>query len=408
LTQTLPYPLDAGPKVRQYHMLRHLARSHQVTLVSFVRSDDAPGAVTHLRGICHAVYLVAMCRSLWRNGRAGMKSLLTGLPMMVTRDEIAEMKATLRRLVRETAYDVIHADQLSMAGYGQLAARLSAPHVPQTLLDEHNAFYLLVRRMATTEKRVARRAVMRREARLFATYEAAMCRAYDAVLTVIAEDRDHLLALMPPDARESLAAKLSVVPICVDPERVAPVVHRSSGPPTILHVGTMFWPPNVQGVMWFVQEVLPLIRQQVPEARFIIVGKNPPPEVQALASASRIQVTGYVPELTPFLEAADAFIVPLHAGGGMRVKILDAWMWGVPVVSTPLGAEGIEVADGDNILLAEGASAFAAATVRALTDFDLNQRLRENGRVWVEHRYGWQTVYGKVDHVYAQLLGDTA
>jgi glycosyltransferase involved in cell wall biosynthesis len=117
-----------------------------------------------------------------------------------------------------------------------------------------------------------------------------------------------------------------------------------------------------------------------------------------------VEVTGYVADPTPYLTEADVFVVPLHAGGGMRVKILDAWLWGIPIVSTPIGAEGIEVREGENILIADGAPAFAAATLRLLTDEALNRRLRTAGRSWVEARYAWQTVYSRVDQVYERLL----
>lgn len=405
LTQVLPYPLDAGPKIRQYHMLRHIGNSHQVTLVSFVRPDDSAEAMEHLGSICHAVYPIPMRRSLWRNVRAGVKGLVTGMPMVIARDEIDGMLSTLRRLVQETAFDAIHADQLSMAGYGQMAAQLSTPHRPATVLDEHNAIYLLARRMARLETNRLRQAITAREARAFARYEATMCRAYDAVLTVTDEDREHLLALFPPDELERLTGKFSAVPICVDPQQVSPVAHTDGGEPTVLHLGTMFWPPNVAGVLWFAREVLPLVHQQVPEARFAVVGKNPPPEVQALASDPRIEVTGYVADPLPYLEAANAFVVPLHAAGGMRVKILDAWLWGLPIVSTPIGAEGIKIQDGENLLLAEDAPAFARATIRLLADPELNGQLRVNGRAWVENNYAWQTVYRQVDEVYDRLLG---
>jgi glycosyltransferase involved in cell wall biosynthesis len=261
--------------------------------------------------------------------------------------------------------------------------------------------------MAEVESNRFRQAVMDREARAFARYEASMCREFDAVLTVTEEDQEHLLALFPDEERERLARKFTVVPICVDPEEVSPVAHTDGGKPTVLHLGTMFWPPNVNGVLWFAREVLPLVHQQVPEARFVVVGKNPPPEVQALAGDSRIQVTGYVDDPAPYLEAAHAFVVPLHAGGGMRVKILDAWLWGLPTVSTPIGAEGIQVLDGENILMAEDAPAFAQATMSLLRDPELNQRLRANGRAWVEEHYAWRTVYGEVDRVYARLLRAT-
>jgi glycosyltransferase involved in cell wall biosynthesis len=405
LTQVLPYPLDAGPKVRQYHMLRHLSQEHQVTLVCFVRSDDTPEAVEHLKGICHAVYPVPMRRSLWRNVRAGLKGLLTGLPMTIVRDEIGEMNALLGRLMRETAFDVVHTDQLSMSAYGLMAAAMVNGHRPRTLLDEHNAIYLLAQRMAETESSALRRIVTKREARAFARYEASMCRAFDALLTVIPDDREHLLSLLPTAEQEAVGKKFTVVPICVDPDREEPVEPLAWHPPTILHLGTMFWPPNIHGVLWFAREVLPLIHQRIPDAQFVVVGKDPPPEVQALQSDSRIQVTGYVVDLAPYLAQTDAFVVPLHAGSGMRVKILDAWVRGLPIVSTRIGAEGIQYREGENILIAADAQAFSQACTKLLTDSALNHSLRTSGRTWVESHYSWEAVYRQVDEVYARLLG---
>jgi glycosyltransferase involved in cell wall biosynthesis len=298
---------------------------------------------------------------------------------------------------------VVQADQLSMAEYGQLAVRASASR-PAALLDEHNAIYLLMQRVADTESNPLRRRIAAREASAYRPYEADICRAYDHVFTVTAEDKEHLLALYPATERAAAAEKFTVIPICVDPTKVSVTPHVEGGPPTILHLGTMFWPPNIAGVLWFAREVLPLIHREIPEARFVILGKKPPEEVQALSADPRIEVTGYVADPAPYLSATNAFIVPLHAGGGMRVKILDAWLWGMPIVSTPIGAEGIAVRDGENILLAADAPAFAAATLKLLRDPDLSRRLRTQGRTAVEQNYAWQVVYQRVDQVYESLL----
>ena len=410
LTQVLPFPLDAGPKVRAYYMLRHLSARHEVTLVSFVRPDDSPAAVDHLRGFCHAVHTVPMRRSPWRNARAAARGLLGGLPVVVARDEIAQMSQTVRRLACAGPVDVVHADQLSMAGYGQMAACAGngrPSRRPRTLLDAHNAVHILARRMAEAEPNPLRRAVMAREAHAFARYEAGMCRAYDAVLTVTDEDRQLLLRLLGEGQAAERHCKFSVVPISVDPQAVHPVERRPGGPPTILHLGTMFWPPNVAGVLWFAREALPLIHRHCADARFVIVGKKPPQEVRALAADSRIEVAGYVSDPAPLLAAADVFVVPLHSGSGMRVKILDAWLWGLPVVSTPIGAEGIACHDGEDILIAADAAAFAEATLRLLRDPALNQRLRTRGRAWVEQNYAWQVVYQRADEVYSRLITDS-
>ncbi len=404
LTQVLPYPLDAGPKVRAYHMIRHLAQRHEIMLVSFVRKDDQRASIEHLRGICADVRTVLMQRSMPQNLRAAIKSFATGIPIVAARDETAAMTLAIHEAVTAFQPDVVHADQLSMAGYGQLTARRTEQRRPATVLDEHNAIYLLTRRIAAGETNPLRRAIVEREARAFVRYEADMCRAYDHIFTVTAEDKDHLLALEPIEARAAAASRFTVVPICVDPDRTAVVQPQHATPPTILHLGTMFWPPNVAGVLWFAREVLPLIHRVQPDAKFVIVGKNPPDEILALAADPRIEVTGYVADPMPYLTAADVFIVPLHAGGGMRVKILDAWLWGMPIVSTAIGAEGIEVLDGENILLADHPPAFASAVLALLQDEALNQKLRVRGRAWVETHYAWQTVYQRVDQVYDRLL----
>lgn len=167
----------------------------------------------------------------------------------------------------------------------------------------------------------------------------------------------------------------------------------------------MFWPPNVEGVLWFAREVWPRVVDRVGDVRFVVIGKDPPQEVRDLPARVRsVDVTGYVADPRPFLEETAVFIVPLRAGGGMRVKIVDAWCWGVPVVSTSIGAEGIEVEDGRNILIADGPEALAGAVVRVLQDPSLGESLRTAARRHVEHRYNWRRTYPAWDAVYADLL----
>ncbi len=404
LTQVLPYPLDAGPKIRAYYVLRHLAQQHEVTLVSFVRADDRPEAVAHLATVCHAVHTIPMQRSLLRNVRAAFLSGVTGQPLVVVRDEIVAMRVLLRKLVREQAYDFIHADQVSMAQYALYARRFSPAARPKTVLDAHNALYLIPTRMAEYETNPIKQSLYRREARALARYEAHTYPLFDHVAFVSGEDRQAVLSVMDAARADWLAAHSTLIPICIDPADRA-LVERVAAPQSILHLGTMFWPPNIDGVLWFAERAFPRILEQVPEARFIIVGKTPPATVESLPQRVRnINVTGYVPQPDPYLKQAAAFIVPLHAGGGMRVKIVDAWGWGLPIVSTTIGAEGIEVRNGENILLADSSADFAAAVVRLLQDPALGERLRENGRAWVEERYNWQRIYPAWDYLYGTLI----
>jgi glycosyltransferase involved in cell wall biosynthesis len=153
-------------------------------------------------------------------------------------------------------------------------------------------------------------------------------------------------------------------------------------------------------VLWFAKEVFPQVRAQVPDALLTIIGKSPP----AGLDGEGVEVTGYASDLTPYLAETGAFVVPLHAGGGMRVKILDAWSWGLPVVSTTIGAEGIATRHWENILIADDAYTFGQAVVRLLRDPELARRLGCNGRQTIEEAYDWRITYGAWDEVYQGLL----
>jgi glycosyltransferase involved in cell wall biosynthesis len=407
LTQVLPYPPHSGAKIRAYYVLRQLARQHEVTLLSFVREDDRAGAVEHLGGFCEAVHTVPMQRSLLRNVRAVLKAGLTGQSGIIVRDEIPEMHQALHRLLAAQAFDVIHADQTSMAQYALYAQHLNAktfnrPYVPM-VLDAHNALYRIPERMARHESNPLKRWVFQREARVLARYEAETYNHFDHVVFVTGVDQKEILKRT---SHSHLAT--SVIPICVDIDD-KPLVARRDRLLAVTHLGTMFWPPNVEGVLWFAREVFPRVLAQVPEAHFVVVGKDPPQDVQYLMLQVRnVQVTGYVPDPEPYLAETAAFIVPLRAGGGMRVKIIDAWSWGLPIVSTSIGAEGIEIKEGENILIGDTPEALAEAVVRVLKEPALGERLREQGRAWVEEHYHWRNVYPMWEDVYTELIGEKA
>ena len=398
LSQLLPYPPDAGAKVRSYYTLRWLAARHAVTLVAFTRPGDPPEALDHLQGFCQAVHTVPLRRTPWRDVVALAGSLLRGESFIIRRDRSGEMEALLQRLAGEAQFEAVHADQLWMAQFAR-RFRHHSPLSPALLvLDEHNACFQIFERLARGERNPLKRWLWRREAVRLRTYEGAVCRAFDRVVTVTRQDRALLQGLAGEAAAG--AGRFATIPICVDTGEVVPVAQQGGGL-NALHLGTMFWPPNVEGVAWFLREVWPKVRREMPGVTFSVVGKNPPAELAALGAGQGVELVGYVPDPQPWLARAGVFVVPLLSGGGMRVKIVEAWRWGLPVVSTSIGAEGIEIVDGENILIADQAAAFAAAVVRVLQDRALNQCLRLNGRRWVEARYDWRKVYAAWDEVYA-------
>ncbi len=394
LTQVLPFPPDSGPKIKTWNVIKYLAREHEVTLVSFVRGDQS-AEVAQLQRYCRAVHTVPITRPPVADGVALLRSLVTGQPWMMVRDDRAAMRNLIARLCAETRFDLVHADQLNMAQY--------AERVPgaRKVLDAHNALWLLYKRLAATMGPGPRRWLLERDWRLLQRYEGAVCRAFDGVLAVSEEDR----AALEEAAGQRL--EVTVIPIAVDVDEV-PEVTRAPAAHHLLHIGTMYWPPNIDGMQWFIREAYPLVRQQRPEVVLDVVGARPPEELTRLNGAGLgVNVTGYVKDPQPYLEQAAVFIVPLRAGGGMRVKILEALARGLPLVTTTLGCEGIAVRDGEHVLIADTPEAFAQAVVRLLTDRALADALGRAGRRLIEEVYDYRAACRPLDRLY-QAEGVTA
>lgn len=389
LTQVLPYPPDSGPKVKTWNVLKYLTERYEVTLASFVRGDQSAD-VAHLQRYCRAVHTVPMERGTVRDGLAMVRSLLTGQPWMMVRDDRRTMRHLVDRLAAEASFDVVHADQLNMAQYALCVRSIFR------VLDAHNALWLLYKRLAAKMGPGPRKWLLERDWRLLKAYEGQMVRRFEAVLAVSREDQAALLEAA------SVEREITVIPIAVDADEVQPVARRPDAN-HILHLGTMYWPPNIDGVMWFIREVFPRIRRHRPDVVFDVVGSRPPSVLRELSrDGSGTNVAGYVVDPTPYLEQAGVFVVPLRAGGGMRVKILNALAEGIPIVSTTLGYEGIKVTPGQDILVGDTPEAFAAEVLRVLNDPALGRQLSVNGRKLVEEMYDYRSACRPLDDVYAQ------
>ncbi len=388
LTQVLPYPPDSGPKVKTWNVIKYLAQAgHEVTLVSFVRGDQS-AEVEHLRRYCRAIHTTPMERGFVQDGWALLRSWISGQPWMMVRDDRAAMRQLVDRLAATTRFDIAHADQLNMAQY---AARVPGA---RKVLDAHNALWLLYKRLAETMRPGPRRWLLERDWHLLKGYEGRICREFDAVIAVSEEDKTSLEEAMQQ------ATDITVIPIAVDTDIEVPPT-RPPGADHILHIGTMYWPPNIDGVLWFIREVFPHIRTRRPDVTLDVVGARPPQELARLGGdGTGINVTGYVADPMPYLEKAGVMIVPLRAGGGMRVKILNALSQGMPIVSTTIGCEGIAVETGRHLLIADHPQGFALATLRLLEDRRFADELGRNGRRLIQVTYDYRVACRALEDVY--------
>lgn len=390
LTQLVPYPVDAGAKVRMYHVLQHQAAAgHEVTLVCFKRDSDKPAAIAHLEQYCAAVHTVPMVRSrgrdIWHLGR----SLLNGQPFLIARDSVDAMHKLLADLAAKQSFDIVQADQLWMAQYAlKVLAHQNGSRTAKLVLDQHNAMFLIPERLAAGESSGVKRRLLEREAAVMAPYELDTCAAFDEVVWVTDDDRE---AFSPTAAGVT-------IPICIDPSE-KDVIRPKPNPQRVTFLGGLHWPPNAEGVVWFAENVWPLVVAACPDACLTVIGKEPPAALTH-PHMKNVETTGYVDDPTPYLAETAAFVVPLHSGGGMRVKILDAWAWGLPVVSTTIGAEGIQYTAGTDLLLADDAQHFAEHIIALLNDSALNAQLRTEGRKTVTTHYDWHTTYQLWEDVY--------
>jgi glycosyltransferase involved in cell wall biosynthesis len=195
---------------------------------------------------------------------------------------------------------------------------------------------------------------------------------------------------------------IEIIPNGVDVTHYQPDF-ASEVPAHLIYIGSMDWYPNEDAVAFFADEVLPRIQETVPDVAFSIVGGNPSARVQKLAERERVVVTGRVPEIKPYFAEATVFVVPLRIGSGTRLKILEALAMGKAIVSTTVGAEGLDLRDGEEILIADEPTAFADAVIRLLTDSELRRRVGENGRARVERDYDWRSIGKKLYTLYESL-----
>lgn len=409
LTQIIPYPPDAGPKVKTWQVLRYLANhGHRIILASFTRPEEKPD-LSALGEVCTAIHTVPIRRSRPADVGYWLRSHLSGEPFLVERDNVKEMHRLVRRLVLSEEIDAIHADQLTMAQFAlpfsqtnDQQAGTSIRQRPLLVFDAHNAVWTIVGRMGENAPWFLRPAAALEAARL-RRYEGSAVKTFDYTLAVTEPDRQALFQATKasPNGRAADPERIIVVPIAVDVGELQPIA-RQARSKNILTLGTLHYPPNADGIRWFAREVFPLVRKEIPGATLTIVGKNPPADLQALAAQnpSSIAVTGYVPDLTPCMQKSALMVVPVRAGGGMRVRILEAFARAMPVVTTTLGLEGIQAEPGEDVLVADTVETFSGAVVRLLGDEELQRQLAERGRRLAERRYDWQVALKGMETIY--------
>jgi polysaccharide biosynthesis protein PslH len=373
-------PVDTGGKIRSFNLLRELARRIDVTLLSYYSgARDAeyesglaaafPGAVAMHTGVPDG--------SSASRAIDYARRLLSPAPYAVTKHTAAPVRRLIAEWDAARRFDVLLCDFL--------APSLNFPRrcLTPTVLFQHNVESILWRRQADTERRRLQRGIFQLEAWKMDRYERATVGRFDHVIAVSDADRDAMARMIP-------GRGITVVPTGVDTKAFRPTVRNASPDPVVLFLGSMDWEPNIDGVQYFIESMWPAIRAAVPGVRFQVVGRNPAPSIRRLASAD-VEIVGTVPSVIEYLHRAAAVVVPLRVGGGTRLKIYEAMGAGKAVISTTIGAEGLDYDNGRNILIADMPDSFARQVIEVLRDA-ARRRSLEDAALALASQYDWSSI----------------
>jgi len=383
LKTELLHPVDKGGKIRTYNMLKELKRAHRVTYLTLddgsASADDRAKATEY----CHELICVPhQRREKFTPGFYVelLLNLVSSQPYAIKKYTTAAMMQEISELERKRAFDLLVCDFLAPAA--NVPRSLTTP----TVLFQHNVEAMIWKRHYEVQANAVKKAYLYGQWRKMWKFEKEMCQRFDSVIAVSADDREQM-------KREYGAQSVFDVPTGVDTEFFRPSGAIETSPHNIVFTGSMDWLPNEDGIRFFLREIMPLIKSKVPDSTLTVVGRNPPASlVEMSKSDSSLIVTGRVDDVRPYIEKAAAYVVPLRIGGGTRLKIFEAMAMEKAVVSTTIGAEGLPLEHGVELLLADEPQAFADAVVKVLTDASYAAELGRRAAANVRQNHGWEPV----------------
>ena len=397
LKSDLLLPLDKGGKLRTWHLMRHLAKRHRITYLSFADPDQIaadgihpkPVVIAGMQEVAAQIEVVPKVdppKGSFRFYTDAARYLLDPLPYAIAKYRSSQYAGRLKKLLAEEDFDLVVCDFLFPA------VNISWPLRCPAVMFTHNVESEIWRRHAETATGTIGKYLYATQYRRMLRYEARTLAQFDGVLAVSDADRNTFARLYPGRIR----GPVEVVRTGVDTAFFSPSPSAASSR-RLVFTGSMDWLPNEDAMLFFCREILPRIRAEEPAATLDIVGRVPTPAVQRLADIPGVTVTGRVDDVRPYMKDASVYVVPLRVGGGTRLKIFEAMAMGRAVVSTAIGAEGLPVVHGRHLWLADDPQAFAQATIELLRNLPQRRQLESAARELVVEHYDWSAVAGELD-----------
>jgi|HubBroStandDraft_6_1064221.scaffolds.fasta_scaffold138628_2 glycosyltransferase involved in cell wall biosynthesis len=402
------WPVTTGARLRDFYFAFEIARDARLTYLGFLTSKDLPEDEVRIENLeaLRGSETILVTRSGGYSKGNILRGVLGPAPISVLNYQSPVMAVELERLLKENAFDVVQMEGVHLFPYLDILRAASKP--PKIICDWHNIESELMVRYADQTGSPLRKFYARRTAKLLRGLEDKLLDSCDAHVVCSEREKQLLLQRQPK-------ARIEAVGNGVDVEqhsdeaieqacREFPQLAGAGGRTKVVFVGSMDYHANIDAVQYFAQDIWPQIRPARPDLEFLVVGSRPTAEVLGLGKLPGISVTGTVEDVRPFYRCAATVIVPARIGSGTRLKALEAMAAGVPVISTTLGVEGLQVTPGQNVVVADSAADFAAAVARLHAETPEWRALSEGGRRLVAEKYDWAHLARTLRSLYAEQL----
>lgn len=376
--------LRSGGGVRMYHAIRALAQHHEVSLLSFWDEEADRNYFPEMEKLCKQ--MVAIRR---RQGRA-MSFIQQYPPAVEMEFGDPQFHEALIELLNEEDFNIIQAEYL------QTALQIPDSRRIPRIITHHEVQNAALQTRMALETKPLKKARMTLQWMRWLNADVGLCKRFDQVVSLTAEDAWEIYKYDP-------TLPITVIPTGVDLDYFSPQTVVED-PHSLIYVGNFRHTPNVDSALFLVNEVMPLVYQEFPDARVYIVGANTPPAIQNLAKPDQVIVTGWVEDMRPYIHRANIYVFPIRIGVGLRNKILEAWAMGKPTITSRLGVAGLRAVHGENIWIAESAQEIADGICHLFTNPDLRESLGKNARAYVEKHHAWETMAQKYINVYLKAL----
>ena len=389
ITSYLPYPLFGGGEVRTYNLLKRLSKKHEITLIAYKRSSNTDNDINEVKKVCKDIIVLNKdktwtLKNILRTGFSTMPLLLT---VYHSRKDIK----AIQNIIRQNTFDLIHVEPFYIMH-----------NIPQTrtpiLLVEHNIEYLVYRRYVNHFPLLPLRPLLHLDVGKMKEWEKVMWTRADRVAVVSALDKKII--------EETGVKNVAIIPNGVDLSYFKYSQESSTNPiPTVLYVGNMRWFENRDAVNYLLMQIWPNIKAQVPQARLLIVGREADKHFSSREDKS-IKIYANVPDIRKFYQEATCLLAPIRKGGGTKYKILEAMASGLPVITTSIGVEGLEIENNREAKIAETPTDLANATCEILIDKEQSKSLAKNARELIENKYSWDSIAEKLNILYNGIVNE--